>query len=76
MASSPGYPAKSDHAIPGTVRERLFRFGPDALSPSELLGIVIREGRGEEEAVAIAKNLIERFGGLRGQSRGGRAAAG
>jgi DNA repair protein RadC len=51
------------------VRERLLRFGPDALSPSELLGIVIREGHGEEEAVALAGRLIERFGGLRGSAR-------
>jgi DNA repair protein RadC len=50
------------------VRERLLRFGAEALSPSELLGLVIREGHREEDAVSLAHRLLLRFGRLRGSS--------
>ena len=49
----------------GTVRDRLLRFGTDALSPPELLGLVLREGLREEDAVEIAGRLLRTFGGLR-----------
>ncbi|MHC4859661.1 MAG: RadC family protein, partial [Planctomycetota bacterium] len=68
MALSGSYPELPDDRDVGTVRERLLRFGAEALSPSELLGLVLREGRREEEAVALAQRMLERFGGLRGSA--------
>lgn len=46
-------------------RERLARCGPDALSASELLAIVLRTGSGGQSALALAESLLARFGGLR-----------
>ena len=59
MAES-GYEGR-DGETAGGVRERLLRFGPDALSAPELLGLLL----GEEEGVALAGDLLEKFGGLR-----------
>ncbi len=50
----------------GEVRDRLLRFGTEALSPSELLGLVLRERHPEAEAVGVAQRILERFGSLRG----------
>jgi DNA repair protein RadC len=50
---------------PSTVRERLLRFGTRALSPPELLGILLREGIRDEHAVELAARTLDRFGGLR-----------
>jgi DNA repair protein RadC len=47
------------------VRERLLRAGSEALSPPELLGLVLREGNRDEEAVEIAGRVLDSFGGLR-----------
>ena len=52
--------------VVGEVRERLLRIGADALSPPELMGLVIREGQREDDAVDLAQRLIRTFGGLRG----------
>jgi len=45
-------------------RERLLRKGGRALSDAELLGILIRTGRGGENALDLARRLLARFGGL------------
>jgi len=47
-------------------REKLLERGPAALTDSELLGIVLRTGVAGKSAVDLARDLIERFGGLRG----------
>lgn len=47
-------------------RERLLRYGPQALSDAELLAIVLRTGTSGKTAVDLARELLQRFGGLRG----------
>lgn len=47
-------------------RERLLKFGPDALSDSELLGILLRTGNRQNSAMDLARRLLSTFGGLRG----------
>ncbi len=47
-------------------RERLFLYGPQALSHAELLAILLRTGRRGESALALARRLLARFGGLGG----------
>lgn len=45
-------------------RERLWTSGPRALSTSELLALVLRNGRTGEGAIALATSLLARFGDL------------
>jgi DNA repair protein RadC len=47
-------------------REKLLERGPAALTDQELLGIVLRTGVKGKSAVDLARDLIERFGGVRG----------
>lgn len=47
-------------------RERLLRTGPDALLEAELLALVLRTGDGRQDALALARALLRRFGGLNG----------
>ncbi|HUW99025.1 MAG TPA: DNA repair protein RadC [Acidiferrobacter sp.] len=47
-------------------RERLLRYGPEALSDAELLAIVLRTGVSGKTAVDLGRDLLNRFGGLRG----------
>lgn len=47
-------------------RERLERFGPQALSNSELLAIVLRTGNGHENALQLAQRLLVLFQGIPG----------
>lgn len=46
-------------------RERLERYGAAALSPAELLAIILRVGNTHVSAVQLAQKLLSRFGGLR-----------
>lgn len=46
-------------------RERLLRRGPDALTDAELVAILLRVGTRGVSAVALARQLLERFGSLR-----------
>ena len=46
-------------------RERLLRRGPAVLSDAELLAIFLRTGRRGQTALDLARELLERFGGLR-----------
>jgi DNA repair protein RadC len=46
-------------------RERLASEGADALSPAELVGILLRTGLKGANAVDIGKQLVQRFGSLR-----------
>lgn len=47
-------------------RERLLRYGPEVLSDAELVAIVIRTGISGKTAVDVGRDLLVRFGGLRG----------
>ena len=47
-------------------RERLARYGPEALSPAELLAILLRTGTRERSAIDLAQHLIAKFDGLKG----------
>jgi DNA repair protein RadC len=50
-------------------RERMEQYGPEALSTSELLAIVLRVGSRGESAVRLAERLLSEFGGLAGIAR-------
>jgi len=47
-------------------RDKLLRDGPAALSEAELLAVVLRSGVRGKSAVALARELLVRFGSLRG----------
>ena len=47
-------------------RERLFREGASALSDAELLAVLFRSGVKGKDAIALAREISGRFGGLRG----------
>ncbi len=44
-------------------RERLLKLGPEALSPAELLAIFLRVGVPGKNAVALARDLLDTYGG-------------
>ncbi len=46
-------------------RERLLAHGPDSLSDAQLLAIFLRTGVRGRSAVDLARDLLDRFGGLR-----------
>jgi DNA repair protein RadC len=46
-------------------RERLVRFGAEALSTPELLAIIIRVGSSRGSAITLGNQLLSRFGSLR-----------
>ena len=43
-------------------REKLMQFGPEKLSESELLAILIRTGSKKRTALDLAKTILSRFG--------------
>jgi DNA repair protein RadC len=47
-------------------RERLLKYGADALSTAELLAILLRTGTDKLNAVRLADHLLSTFGSLRG----------
>ena len=47
-------------------REKLLEFGAKALSDAELLAIFLRTGIRGKPVVALARELLVRFGGIRG----------
>ena len=47
-------------------RERLFRCGPKELSDVELVALVLRNGRGGQSAVELARDLVGRHRDIRG----------
>jgi DNA repair protein RadC len=55
-------------------REKLLARGAAALSDAELLAIFLRTGVAGKSAVDLARELIARFGGLRGLLRADRAS--
>lgn len=54
-------------------RERLLRSGPQSLSDAELLAIFIRTGTRGRDALEVARELLEKKGGLVGVARCGSA---
>ncbi len=46
-------------------REKLLQQGPSALSDAELLAIFLRTGTRGRNAIELARDLLQRFGGLR-----------
>jgi DNA repair protein RadC len=44
----------------------LLEKGPEALSDAALLAILLRTGRQGKNAIALAREMISRFGGLNG----------
>jgi DNA repair protein RadC len=50
-------------------REKLERLGSGALGDNELLALVLASGSASRDALALANELLERFGGLRGLTR-------
>lgn len=47
-------------------REMLLEKGPEALSDAALLAILLRTGRQGQNAIALAREMINKFGGLHG----------
>ena len=47
-------------------RERLVKYGPEALSNAELLAIILRVGTQEYSAVGLAEHMLGRLDGLKG----------
>ncbi|MBI3947083.1 MAG: DNA repair protein RadC [Armatimonadetes bacterium] len=47
-------------------RERLIRYGPEALSAAELIAILLRTGAAGIGALDLGRQLVSRFGSLRG----------
>lgn len=47
-------------------RERLWTLGPVALSPIELIALILGSGRPGESAVSLSAGLVDEFGGLAG----------
>ena len=46
-------------------RERFIRYGPESLSNTDLLAILIRTGTKNESVLQLAERVITEFGGLR-----------
>jgi len=51
---------------PERPRERLKKFGPEALSAQELLALVIGRGIPKKSVMNIAQELLTRFGNING----------
>jgi DNA repair protein RadC len=58
-----------DQPVSERPRERLIAHGPHALSPAELLAILVRTGLQGRNALEIGKDLIQKFGSLTALAR-------
>jgi DNA repair protein RadC len=47
-------------------RERLFRYGPESLSNSELLALILRSGNSGENIINLCNRILKEAGGLNG----------
>ena len=54
---------------PERPRERLQKFGPEALSAQELLALVIGRGISKKSVMNIAQELLARFGNVKAISQ-------
>ena len=59
-------PAAAHDAAADRPRERLMAVGPRGLSDAELLALVLGTGRRGRSVLELARDLLERFGGLPG----------
>ncbi|MFT5118104.1 MAG: DNA repair protein RadC [Cellvibrionaceae bacterium] len=57
--------AITDWPVAERPREKLLTFGPQALSDAELLAIFLRTGCAGKSAVDLARDLLNKFNGLR-----------
>jgi len=55
-----------DLPVPERPRERLQRFGAEALSAQEILAVLLGRGVSGESVMVTAQRLLARFGGLKG----------
>jgi DNA repair protein RadC len=58
--------AITDWPVSERPREKLLEKGPEALSDAELLAIFLRTGTAGKTAVDVARDLLAKYGGLRG----------
>ena len=58
-----------DQPLSERPRERLAAFGPDVLSPGELVAILLRTGLKGTNVVAIGKELVQKYGSLQSLAR-------
>jgi DNA repair protein RadC len=58
-----------DQPVSERPRERLVEQGPDALSPAELVAILVRTGLHGTNAVEVGKQLVQKFGTLQALAR-------
>lgn len=66
--------AISDWPEDARPREKLLKLGAQALTDPELVAVFLRTGVPGKSAVDLARELIERFGGLAGLVRAGQRA--
>jgi DNA repair protein RadC len=59
----------TDLAADDCPHERLVKLGPQALSNSELIAILLRVGVQGENAAQVGQRLLQKFGGIRGLHR-------
>ena len=43
--------------------ERLYKYGPDVLRPSELIAIIIRTGTEQATAIQLGEQLLQKYDG-------------
>jgi DNA repair protein RadC len=53
-----------DQPVSERPRERLVERGPDALTPAELIAILLRTGLRGANVVEVGKNILQKFGSL------------
>ena len=55
-----------DMPVDDRPRERLQKYGPEALATSDLLAIILRTGTMQENVMELAQKLLRKYGGLSG----------
>ena len=63
------HPTIHDIPVDERPRERLKHYGPQALSNSELLAILLRTGTTRDNVIELASKLLAKYGGLNGLMR-------
>src|SRR5436305_15336584 len=63
------HPTIHDMPTDERPRERLKHYGPQALSNSELLAIILRTGTTRDNVIELAGKLLAKYGGLSGLMR-------
>src|SRR5581483_12146885 len=63
------HPTIHDIPVDERPRERLKHYGPQALSNSELLAILLRTGTTRDNVIELASKLLAKYGGLAGLMR-------